>query len=40
MLEDENGKVVESVSVVKEWRDWNGGYYWGIQSMFIAADYR
>lgn len=34
------GVVIGSVSVVKEWSDWNARYYWWIQSMFIEANYR
>lgn len=32
----ENEKVVGSVSVLKEWSDWNAGFYWWIQSMYLA----
>ncbi|WP_233840440.1 GNAT family N-acetyltransferase [Dyella sp. 2HG41-7] len=39
VLEDD-GVVVGSVSVVKEWSDWNAGYYWWIQSMFIEPAHR
>ena len=31
---------VGSASAVKEWSDWNAGYYWWIQSMYIQPDYR
>lgn len=37
---EHTGVVVGNVSVVKEWSDWNAGYYWWIQSMFIAPDHR
>ena len=40
VLETNQGGVVASVSVVKEWSDWHAGYYWWIQSMFIVAEYR
>lgn len=35
-----DGGVVGNVSVVKEWSDWNAGYYWWIQSMFIEPEHR
>ena len=31
---------VGSVSALKEWSDWNSGYYWWIQSMYIDPAYR
>ena len=50
-LEDENKAIywvlvndfdvpVGSVSALKEWSDWNSGYYWWIQSMYIEPAYR
>lgn len=32
--------VVASTSVVTEWSDFNGGYYWWIQSLFIMPEHR
>ena len=40
VLENEDQDLVGSVSVVKEWSDWNCGFYWWIQSMFILPAYR
>ena len=40
ILLDEKNKNVGSVSALKEWSDWNAGYYWWIQSMFISPQYR
>jgi GNAT superfamily N-acetyltransferase len=40
VLEKSNSGVVGNVSVVKEWSDWNAGYYWWIQSMFILPEFR
>ena len=37
---ENGGVVVGNVSVVKEWSDWNAGYYWWIQSMFIEPAHR
>ena len=40
VLENPAQGVIGSVSVVKEWSDWHAAYYWWIQSMFIAPEYR
>ena len=40
IIENENENTVGSVSVVKEWSDWNCAFYWWIQSMFILPEYR
>jgi GNAT superfamily N-acetyltransferase len=40
VLESEDCEIVGSVSVVKEWSDWNAAYYHWIQSMFIVEEYR
>ncbi len=40
VLESEETGVVGSVSIVREWSDWNAAYYWWIQSMFILEKYR
>ncbi len=40
IIENENENPVGSVSVVKEWSDWNCAFYWWIQSMFILSAYR
>jgi GNAT superfamily N-acetyltransferase len=40
VLESEDREVVGSVSVVREWSDWNAAYYHWIQSMFIMEEYR
>jgi GNAT superfamily N-acetyltransferase len=28
------------ISIVKEWSDWNAGYYWWIQSMYLKPEFR
>src|SRR5215510_4483971 len=33
-------QIIGNVSVVKEWSDWNAGYYWWIQSMYLDPKYR
>jgi GNAT superfamily N-acetyltransferase len=40
VAESANGEVVASTSVVREWSDFNGAYYWWIQSLFIAPQHR
>ena len=37
---DENNVPFGNVSALKEWSDWNAGYYWWIQSMYISPDFR
>lgn len=36
----EDGQVVGSISVVTEWSNFRGGYYWWIQSLFILPEHR
>ena len=40
VLVDESDRPVGSVSALKEWSDWNAGYYWWIQSMYLAPSQR
>ena len=40
VLEKENQDPVGSISVVKEWSDWNCAFYWWIQSMYLLPIYR
>ena len=40
MLIDESEQAIGSVSALKEWSDWNAGYYWWIQSMYIMPTHR
>ena len=40
VLEKNNTGVIGSVSIVKEWSDWNSGYYWWIQNMYILPVFR
>lgn len=40
VLEDGGGEIVGNVSVVKEWSNWNAGYYWWIQSIFLLPGFR
>ena len=40
VLESTDGDLIGSVSVVKEWSDWNCAFYWWIQSMYIIPNDR
>ena len=40
ILLDDLGVACGCTSVVKEWSDWNAGFYWWIQSMYIAPEHR
>lgn len=40
VLVDQANQPVGCTSVVKEWSDWNAGYYWWIQSLFIDPAHR
>jgi GNAT superfamily N-acetyltransferase len=40
VLEQNNTGVIGGVSIVKEWSDWNSGYYWWIQNMYILPEFR
>jgi GNAT superfamily N-acetyltransferase len=40
VLVDGMDTPVGSVSALKEWSDWNAGYYWWIQSMYLTPNQR
>ena len=40
VMTDKDDTPVGSVSSVREWSDWNAGYYWWIQSMYLRPDCR
>jgi GNAT superfamily N-acetyltransferase len=40
VLESPDSGVLGSISAVREWSDWNAGYYWWIQSLFIKPEFR
>lgn len=40
VLVNESGIPVGSVSALREWSDWNAGFYWWIQSMYIVPAQR
>jgi GNAT superfamily N-acetyltransferase len=40
VIQDSHNELIGNVSVVKEWSNWNAGYYWWIQSMYIRPEHR
>jgi ribosomal protein S18 acetylase RimI-like enzyme len=40
VAESADGRVVAGTSVVTEWSNFHGGYYWWIQSLFIVPEHR
>ncbi len=40
VAESSDGEIVASTSVVREWSNFNGGYYWWVQSMYIVLAHR
>ena len=40
VLVNKDNQQLGSASALKEWSDWNAGYYWWIQSMYIKPEYR
>jgi ribosomal protein S18 acetylase RimI-like enzyme len=37
---EEDGQVVGQTMVTYEWSDWNNGWLWWIQSVYVRSDYR
>lgn len=35
-----DGEAVGSLMLTREWSDWNNGWYWWIQSVYVAPEYR
>lgn len=35
-----DGKTIGSLMLTREWSDWNNGWYWWIQSVYVAPEYR
>jgi len=40
LLVDAADEALGCISVTREWSDWNGAYYWWIQSVYIAPSHR
>jgi GNAT superfamily N-acetyltransferase len=39
-IAERGGQAAASISVVREWSNFRGGYYWWIQSVFILPQHR
>jgi GNAT superfamily N-acetyltransferase len=40
VAESRDGRIVASTSAVREWSNFNGAYYWWVQSLFIVPEHR
>lgn len=40
VAETSGGAIVASTSIVREWSNFHGGWYWWIQSLFIVPEHR
>lgn len=40
ILRTDEDVPIADISVVREWSDWNAGFYWWIQSLYIQKAYR
>jgi len=40
VVEERDGRVVASASVVTEWSNFHGGRYWWVQSLYIVPEHR
>jgi ribosomal protein S18 acetylase RimI-like enzyme len=34
------GEIAGNISVVREWSNWNAGYYWWVQSLYVKPEHR
>ena len=34
------GKAIGSLMLTREWSDWNNGWYWWIQSVYVIPEFR
>jgi ribosomal protein S18 acetylase RimI-like enzyme len=40
VAESANGHIVASTSVVTEWSNFHGGFYWWVQSLYVLPNHR
>jgi ribosomal protein S18 acetylase RimI-like enzyme len=40
VAESDDGTVAGSISIVTEWSNFRGGYYWWVQSLYITPEHR
>lgn len=37
---EQDGVIVGQLLITDEWSDWRNGYFWWLQSVYVASDYR
>lgn len=40
IISEAGGKTVASLMITREWSDWNNGWYWWIQSVYVVPELR
>ena len=40
LMAEAAGRVVGQLLITTEWSDWRNGFFWWIQSVYVALDYR
>lgn len=40
LIADVDGHVAGQLLITSEWSDWRDGFFWWIQSVYVARDYR
>ena len=40
VAETPDGGLAASISALREWSNFHGGYYWWVQSLFVAPEHR
>ena len=40
LLAEIEGRVVGQLLITSEWSDWRNGFFWWIQSVYVAPEYR
>lgn len=40
IIAETEGKTVASLMITREWSDWNNGWYWWIQSVYVVPEFR
>lgn len=40
IIAETEGKNIASLMITREWSDWNNGWYWWIQSVYVVPEFR
>ncbi|MDF1702208.1 MAG: GNAT family N-acetyltransferase, partial [Planctomycetota bacterium] len=40
LVAERSGTTAGSLMITPEWSDWRGGFFWWIQSVYVAPDHR